>query len=226
MIVDVIIPVLNEEKALPSVLLGLSTDLVRRVIVVDNGSSDRSGDVARQGGAEVVCEPRRGYGRAVWTGVEQVAQDPPDILVFIDGDAADDPGELPALLAPIEQDRADLVIGSRMAGHTERGAMSPAQKIGNILVPAAIRLIYGTRTTDLGPFRAIRWPTLMDLELIDRGFGITVEMQIKAAKKKVRVVEVPVTYRPRIGQSKISGTLTGTIKAAAKILWTVAKYAR
>jgi glycosyltransferase involved in cell wall biosynthesis len=226
MIVDVIIPVLNEEQALPAVLSGLPDNLVRRVIVVDNGSSDRSAEVAEQAGARVVHEPRRGYGRAVWTGVEAVAQDPPEILVFIDGDAADDPRELPELLAPIEQDRADLVIGSRMTGRTERGAMSPAQKIGNILVPAAIRLIYGTRTTDLGPFRAIRWPTLIDLDLVDRGFGITVEMQIKAAKKKARVTEVPVSYRPRIGKSKISGTVTGTVKAAAKILWTVAKYAR
>ena len=226
MIVDVIIPVLNEERALATVLGGLSKDLVRRVVVVDNGSTDRSAHIARDLGATVVSEPRRGYGRAVWTGVETLLADPPEVVVFMDGDAADDPSELRQLLEPIEKNRADLVIGSRIAGTTEKGAMSPAQKLGNLLVPALIRLLYGTQTTDLGPFRAIRFDTLMALGLVDRGFGITVEMQIKAAKKGSRVCEVPVTYRPRIGESKISGTVMGTLKAAFKILWIVAKYVR
>lgn len=226
MIVDVIIPVLNEARALSTVLTGLPSNLVRRVVVVDNGSTDGSAQIARDLGAVVVTEPRRGYGRAVWTGVEALLTDSPEVVVFIDGDAADDPTELAKLLAPIEENRADLVIGSRMAGTTQKGSMSPAQKIGNILVPALIRLLYGTQTTDLGPFRAIRFDTLMALGLVDRDFGITVEMQIKAAKNSVRVEEVPVTYRPRIGESKISGTVMGTLKAAFKILWVVAKYVR
>jgi glycosyltransferase involved in cell wall biosynthesis len=226
MIVDIIIPVLNEERALATVLASLPRDAVRSVVVVDNGSTDRSAQIARDLGARVVHEPRRGYGRAVWTGVEELLADPPEVLVFMDGDAADDPSDLKKLLAPIKENKADLVIGSRMAGNTQKGSMSPAQKLGNILVPALIRLLYGTKTTDLGPFRAIRFDTLMSLNLVDRGFGITVEMQIKAAKSAVRVVEVPVTYRPRIGESKISGTVGGTIKAAFKILWVVAKYVR
>jgi glycosyltransferase involved in cell wall biosynthesis len=226
MIVDIIIPVLNEERALATVLGNLPAEAVRRVVVVDNGSTDRSAEIARDHGARVVSEPRRGYGRAVWTGVEELLADPPEVVVFMDGDAADDPSDLEKILAPIEEKRADLVIGSRIAGNTHRGAMSPAQKLGNIMVPALIRLLYGTETTDLGPFRAIRFDTLMALNLVDRGFGITVEMQIKAAKNRVRVVEVPVTYRPRIGESKISGTVIGTVKAGFKILWVVAKYVR
>jgi glycosyltransferase involved in cell wall biosynthesis len=226
MIVDIIIPVLNEERALSTVLGSLPRDAIRRVVVVDNGSTDRSAQIARDHGARVVSEPRRGYGRAVWTGVEELLADPPEVVVFMDGDAADDPSDLEKLLQPIKEDRADLVIGSRMAGNTQKGSMSPAQKMGNILVPALIRLLYGTETTDLGPFRAVRFDTLIALNLVDRGFGITVEMQIKAAKNAVRVMEVPVTYRPRIGESKISGTMAGTIKAAFKILWVVAKYVR
>ncbi len=226
MIVDIIIPVLNEERALATVLGNLPGEAVRRVVVVDNGSTDRSAQIARDHGALVVFEPRRGYGRAVWAGVEELLADPPEVVVFMDGDAADDPSELGRLLAPISEKKADLVIGSRIAGNTQRGAMSPAQRLGNILVPALIRLLYGTETTDLGPFRAIRFDTLIALNLLDRGFGITVEMQIKAAKKAVRVVEVPVTYRPRIGESKISGTVIGTVKAGFKILWVVAKYVR
>jgi glycosyltransferase involved in cell wall biosynthesis len=226
MIVDIIIPVLNEERALATVLSNLPAQAVRRVVVVDNGSTDRSAEIARNHGALVVSEPLRGYGRAVWTGVEKLLADPPEVVVFMDGDAADDPSDLEKILAPIQEKRADLVIGSRIAGNTQRGAMSPAQKLGNIMVPALIRLLYGTETTDLGPFRAIRFDTLMALNLVDRGFGITVEMQIKAAKSGVRVVEVPVTYRPRIGESKISGTVIGTVKAGFKILWVVAKYVR
>ncbi|MCP4689896.1 MAG: glycosyltransferase [Desulfobacterales bacterium] len=226
MIVDIIIPVLNEERALSTVFGGLPQGVVRQVVVVDNGSTDRSAQIARDHGARVVSEPRRGYGRAVWTGVEELLADPPEVVVFMDGDAADDPTDLEKVLAPIKEDKADLVIGSRMAGNTQKGSMSPAQKMGNIMVPALIRLLYGTETTDLGPFRAIRFDTLIALNLVDRGFGITVEMQIKAAKNAIRVVEVPVTYRPRIGESKISGTVMGTIKAALKILWVVAKYVR
>jgi glycosyltransferase involved in cell wall biosynthesis len=226
MIADVIMPVLNEQSALPFVLKALPWNSIRRVVVVDNGSTDRSADFARQGGAEVVFEPRRGYGRAVWAGILHLMPDPPEVAVFVDGDAADDPAELPFLLQPIEKGEADLVIGSRTKGRIASGAMAPAQRIGNFLIPLLMRALYKTHTTDLGPFRAITWRCLMDLHLADRGFGITAEMQIKAAKMGYRVVEVPVTYRPRIGESKISGKLGSSVKAALKILWIVTKYAR
>ncbi len=225
MVVDVVIPVLNEERALPQVLAELPSSLIRQVVVVDNGSTDRSAEVARDGGARVVSEPRRGYGRAVWTGICQLMSDPPEVVVFIDGDAADDPTELSRLVEPIATDDADLVIGSRTTGRIAEGAMPLAQRLGNLLVPLIIRALYHTETTDLGPFRAIRWSSLMELKLIDRGFGITVEMQIKAAKRGLRVVEVPVSYRARIGESKISGNFKVALTAALKILWTVAKYA-
>ncbi|MDD5306297.1 MAG: glycosyltransferase family 2 protein [Deltaproteobacteria bacterium] len=223
--IDVIIPVLNEERALPGVLCAIPRDLVRRVIVVDNGSTDCSAEVARERGATVVSEPRRGYGRAVWSGVETLLADPPDAVVFLDGDGADDPAEMGLVLAPILEGRADLVIGSRMRKPLPQGAMTQAQHLGNIIVPFLLRLLYGSRTTDLGPFRAVRWDALLDLHLTDRGFGITVEMQVKAARQGLRVEEVAVSYRPRIGESKISGTFRGAVMASLKILWVVARHA-
>lgn len=226
MIVDVVIPVLNEEAALPKVLQALPKDLIRKVVVVDNGSIDNSGAVAEKLGAHVILEPRQGYGRAVWSGIEYLMADPPEVVVFCDGDAADDPTELYSLLDPIKNKNADLVIGSRMKGNLQAGSMSPAQRIGNILVPILLRILYKASYSDLGPFRAIKWQQLMDLKLVDRGFGFTVEMQIKAARNQLQIAEVPVSYRPRIGESKISGTLGGTVKASARILWTVARYLR
>jgi glycosyltransferase involved in cell wall biosynthesis len=223
--VDVVIPVLDEERALPGVLDAIPRALVRRVVVVDNGSTDRSAEVARAHGATVITEPRRGYGRAVWTGIETLLADPPDAVVFLDGDGADDPAEMGHVLAPILEGRADLVIGSRMRKPLPRGAMTQAQRLGNVIVPFLLRLLYGVRATDLGPFRAVRWDALRGLGLVDRGFGITVEMQVKAARQGLRVEEVAVSYRPRIGESKISGTLGGAIKASLKILWVVARYA-
>jgi glycosyltransferase involved in cell wall biosynthesis len=223
--VDVIIPVLNEERALPGVLGAIPRDLVRRVIVVDNGSTDGSAEAARAHGACVVREPRRGYGRAVWTGVESLAADPPDAVVFLDGDGADDPAQMGLVLAPILEGRADLVIGSRMLRPLPRGAMTQAQRLGNVIVPLLLRLLYRVRATDLGPFRAVRWDALQSLGLADRGFGITVEMQVKAARRGLRTQEVAVSYRPRVGESKISGTLRGAIGASLKILWVVARHA-
>lgn len=219
--VDVVIPALNEARSIGEVLRQLPPGRVRRVIVVDNGSTDGTPEAARAAGAVVLSEPRRGYGQACWTGIEFASQDPPEVLAFVDADLSDYPEELTQILAPIEAGRADMVIGSRLLGNRERGALAPAAHFGNILAPFLIRLFYGHRYTDLGPFRAIRFQRLLDLQMKDRGFGWTVEMQISALKHGLRVVDVPVRYRKRIGKSKISGTLKGTFDAGRIILWTI-----
>lgn len=224
--VDVIIPALDEERALPHVLAEIPRPPVRRVVVADNGSRDRTAEVARQGGAEVVHEARRGYGRACLRAIAHLAADPPDVAVFLDGDHSDRPAELPALLAPIAEGRAELVIGSRTRGGAERGSLTPQQRAGNAVACAALRLLYRVRYTDLGPFRAIRWDTLAALGMCDPDYGWTVEMQVKAARLGVPHAEVPVSYHRRIGVSKVSGTLRGTLGASRKILWTLARHAR
>lgn len=224
--VDVIIPALDEERALPRVLAEIPRALVRRVVVADNGSRDRTAEVAREGGAEVVHEPARGYGRACLRAIAHLAADPPDVVVFLDGDHSDHPAELPALLGPIAEGRAELVIGSRTRGAAERGSLTPQQRVGNAIACAALFGLYGARYTDLGPFRAIRWETLEALGMRDLDYGWTVEMQVKAARLGVPHAEVPVSYRRRIGVSKVSGTLRGTIGASRKILWTLVRHAR
>jgi len=224
-LVDVIIPALNEEKALPRVLAEIPRPPVRRVIVADNGSTDRTAAVAEEHGAEVVREPERGYGAACLRALAQLAGDPPDIVVFLDGDYSDHPAELLSLIDPIAAGHADMVIGSRVRGHSERGALSPQQRVGNAIACTALRLFYGVHYTDLGPFRAVRWETLQELAMVDRNFGWTVEMQIKAAKRGVPYLEVPVSYRRRIGVSKVSGTFRGSLSAGAKILWLLGRYA-
>lgn len=224
MIVDVVIPALDEERALPHVLAAIPDDVVRRVVVADNGSRDRTAEVAREAGAEVVHEPERGYGAACLRALAHLAEDAPDVVVFLDGDHSDHPEELPSLLAPIEAGAADLVIGSRAARAT-RGSLTLQQRVGNRIACEALRLLYGVRYTDLGPFRAIRWSALERLGMRDRNYGWTVEMQIKAAKRGLGYAEVPVSYRPRIGDSKVSGTLRGTLGASRKILWTLARHA-
>lgn len=221
--IDVVIPALNEEQALPHVLAEIPKD-VRRVVVADNGSSDRTAEVARTGGAHVVFEPQRGYGAACLAALRVLAQDPPDVVVFLDGDHSDHPSELPLLITPIAEDRAELVIGSRTRGRLESGALTPQQRVGNAIACAALRLLYRAEYSDLGPFRAIRWQALQRLQMSDPNWGWTVEMQVKAAKLGVRHAEVPVSYRPRIGVSKVSGTLRGTIGASRKILWVLAKH--
>lgn len=226
MIVTVIIPVLNEERGLDRVLEDLPREDVQEVLVVDNGSTDGTAAVARARGATVVEEPRRGYGRACLTGIERAGRRPPDIVVFLDGDFSDDPREMPSLVGPIARGEADLVIGSRVRGERQTGALLPQAVIGNWIATRLIRWLYGFRYTDLGPFRAIRWSSLRSLAMADEDFGWTVEMQIKALRRGLRVVEIPVSYRPRIGTSKISGTLAGSAKAGWKILWTIARYAR
>jgi glycosyltransferase involved in cell wall biosynthesis len=223
--IDVVIPALDEERALPHVLAAIPRPLVRRVVVADNGSRDRTSAVARAHGAEVVHEPERGYGAACLAALAHLEADPPEIVVFLDGDHSDHPEELPRLVEPIVRGDADFVVGSRATGRKERGALTPQQIVGNALACRALYALYRVRYTDLGPFRAIRWRALEALDMRDRSFGWTVEMQIKAARGRVPHAEVPVSYRRRIGQSKVSGTVRGTVLASAKILWTLARYA-
>ena len=220
-VVDVLIPALNEEKSLPLVLDAIPRDWVRRIIVADNGSKDRTAEVARTHGAEVVSEPRRGYGSACLAGLDHLAADPPDVVVFLDGDFSDHPEELPRVLAPILAGDAEMVIGSRTIGEHQRGALLPQAVFGNKLACTLVELLYGYRFTDLGPFRAITWPALCRIAMRDEDFGWTVEMQIKAARHGVGSVEVPVSYRKRIGVSKVTGTLKGSFLAGYKILYTI-----
>lgn len=220
------IPALNEEAALPYVLADLPADIVEEVVVIDNGSSDRTAEVARAAGATVLNEPRRGYGWACLAGIEYLKSKTPDIVVFLDADHSDHPDELPALVRPIVQDGCDLVIGSRTKGEAAPGALLPQARFGNALATFLIRLLYGFKYSDLGPFRAIRFPALLSLGMTDRTYGWTVEMQIKAVRQKLRITEVPVRYRKRVGgESKVSGTVKGTVLAGYKILWTVLRYA-
>ena len=226
-IIDVIIPAYNEERSLPLVLRELPHEQLREVIVCDNNSRDRTALVARQHGATVVFEARAGYGSACLRGMQHIRERPaaehPDIVVFLDGDHSDYPEELPDVVRPIVEEGYDLVIGSRALGEREAGSMMPAQIFGNWLSTNLLRLLYGYRFTDLGPFRAVRWEVLRDLGMRDPDFGWTVEMQARAAKAKLRTTEVPVRYRRRIGKSKISGTVRGTFLAGQKILWTIFK---
>jgi len=221
----VVIPAFNEERSLPLVLAALPRPPVRRVVVTDNASTDGTSRVASEGGAEVILETRRGYGSACLAGLDHLRRTgPPDVVVFVDADFSDHPEELPSLIAPILSGKADLVIGSRILGSREPGALLPQARAGNLVACLLIRLFYGHRFTDLGPFRAARWEALERLEMSDPNFGWTAEMQVKAVRRGLRCVEVPVSYRRRVGVSKITGTVSGTIRAGYKILWTVARH--
>jgi glycosyltransferase involved in cell wall biosynthesis len=218
-----VIPALDEASSIGLVLSDLAgTGAVERVVVCDNGSTDATADIASRAGAWVVRESRRGYGAACLRALAALEADPPDIVLFLDADRSDDPGDLSALLAPLREGTADLVIGSRARGRAESGSMTPAQRFGNWLASRLLRAFYGVPATDLGPFRAIRWDALRSLGMRDQDFGWTIEMQVKAARRGLRVREVPVRYRKRIGRSKISGTVRGTVLAGAKILGVVA----
>jgi glycosyltransferase involved in cell wall biosynthesis len=226
MVVDVVIPAIDEERTVGLVVAALPRPLVRRVVVADNGSRDRTRDVAAAAGAVVVPAARRGYGSACLAGLDWLRRHgPPEVVAFVDADLADRPEELPRLVAPIEAGVADLVIGSRVLGNRERGALLPQARAGNLLACSLIRLLYGHQFTDLGPFRAARWDALERLAMSDPDFGWTAEMQVKAVRHRLAVAEVPVSYRKRIGRSKISGTVSGTLRAGHKILWTVFKHA-
>ncbi len=221
--ISVIIPVFNEQDAITKVLSDLPKHLIHEIIVVDNGSTDQTAHLAAKAGARVVTESRRGYGSACLKGI--AVSDTPDIIAFIDGDYSDHPEELTRVLAPLLENRAELCIGSRVLGNCEPGALLPQARFGNWLATTLMAAFFGSDFTDLGPFRAIRKDTLEQLNMQDRTFGWTVEMQVKAALLSVRTVEVPVSYRKRIGVSKITGTLEGTIKAGWKILLTIFKLA-
>jgi glycosyltransferase involved in cell wall biosynthesis len=220
--VALVIPAHNEEETLPRVLTGIPRHEVGEIVVVDNGSTDRTAAVARAAGVTVVTEPRRGYGAACLAGLAHLRQHPPEIVAFMDADHSDDPAELPRLLQPIREGRADLVIGSRTLGEREVGSLGPVQRFGNRLAVALLHRLFGVRFTDLGPFRAVRWEALERLRMRDRDYGWTVEMQARAARAGWRCVEVPVRYRRRAGgRSKVSGTVRGTVGAGWKILWTI-----
>ncbi len=224
--VDVIIPAFNEENGVGEVVREIPRSLVREIVVVNNASTDNTEVIARQAGATVLREPVPGYGRACLCGIAylQKLPQPPDIVVFLDADHSDYPEEISQLIEPIREGRAALVIGSRALGQRERGSMTPQQVFGNWLATRLLSILYGANFTDLGPFRAIRFDKLLALNMQDKTYGWTVEMQLKAARAGMPYVEVPVRYRKRVGFSKISGTVKGTLLAGYKIITTILKY--
>jgi len=224
--ISVIIPAFNEENGVGQVLSEIPKDLVTEIVVVNNASTDDTERVARDGGATVLREPVSGYGRACLKGIDYVKKSSPqpDVVVFLDADHSDYPEEMRELVEPILSGSADIVIGSRVLGQKETGSMTPQQIFGNWLATRLLKLFYGVKFTDLGPFRAVRFSSLLEMDMQDKTYGWTVEMQLKAAKMKMKCLEVPVRYRKRIGFSKISGTVKGTVLAGYKILYTIFKY--
>lgn len=222
----VIIPAYNEENSIVKVIADIPDGLVSEIVVVNNNSNDATVVNARNAGATVLHEKRPGYGFACLKGIEYIKQlqPAPGIVVFIDADYSDHPEEMPLLVEPIMNQEADLVIGSRALGKKERGSMTVPQVFGNWLATRLLQIIYNVRYTDLGPFRAIRFDKLLEINMQDTTYGWTVEMQLKAAKLKMKIIEVPVSYRKRIGFSKISGTVKGTVLAGYKIITTIFKY--
>jgi glycosyltransferase involved in cell wall biosynthesis len=222
--IAVIIPALNEAGNISQLVQDVQSTVAAEVIVVDNGSTDSTAQEARQAGAKVVREPRRGYGYACAAGVAEASQ--ADVVVFLDGDCSFTPSDLPALLKPILEGQADLVLGSRELGHIEPGAMLPQQRFGNRLVSRLMNMIYGLSITDLGPYRAVQRQLLSELDMLEMTFGWPTEMIVKAARRGARIVEVPVRYHSRrYGHSKVSGTVRGTLLAGWHILRVTFRYA-
>ncbi|MEX0968102.1 MAG: glycosyltransferase family 2 protein [Bacteroidia bacterium] len=224
--ISVIIPAFNECNSIGKVIGDIPQSLVKEVVVVNNASTDDTVAKAEAAGATVLHEQRRGYGFACLKGIAYLKQQPlpPEIVVFLDADYSDHPEEMPLLVQKILEDDCDLVIGSRALGSRESGAMLPQQVFGNWLATRLIRILHNHRYTDLGPFRAIKWNSLMNINMQDTTFGWTVEMQVKAAKLKMKTCEVPVSYRKRIGVSKITGTVKGTVLAGYKIIYTILRH--
>jgi glycosyltransferase involved in cell wall biosynthesis len=224
--ISVIIPAFNEQGAIGNVLNDIPKELVDQIIVCNNGSTDNTEIVAEQAGATVISETRSGYGYACLAGINYLNQQnsKPDIVVFLDGDYSDYPQEMVELVKEIVEKDVDLVIGSRALGEREKGSMTPQQVFGNWLATNLMHLFYGVKFTDLGPFRAIKWDSLIALNMQDKTYGWTIEMQLKAIKSKMKTSEIPVTYRQRIGISKVSGTVKGTFLAGYKILTAIFKY--
>ena len=217
----VIIPAFNEEQSISKVIDEIPKQLVEEIIVVNNNSTDRTGSIAEQAGATVLFESFKGYGASCLKGIEYIKSKPVDVVVFLDGDFSDYPGEMENLLAPIINDDYDFVLGSRVSGKREIGALPVQSRIGSIIAGFLIQLFWGVKFTDLGPFRAIKFEKLVSLGMKDKWFGWTVEMQIKAAKKYLKILEVPVSYRKRIGKSKVTGTVKGSVMAGVIILKTI-----
>jgi len=224
--IDVIIPAFNEQDSIQLVIGDIPSELVREIVVVNNNSTDETSKFAAETGATVLDEKRKGYGYACLKGIDYLAgkNEKPDIVVFLDADYSDHPEEMPQVVEPILHNRYDLVIGSRSLGNREKGSMTPQQVFGNWLATRLMRLLYGTNFTDLGPFRAIKFEKLLEIGMQDKTYGWTIEMQLKAAKQGLRCCEVPVSYRRRIGVSKVSGTVKGTIMAGIKIIYAIFKY--
>ncbi len=224
-LIKVIIPAYNEEKSIAKVIQDLPS-IVDEIVVVNNNSSDKTGEEAKKNGVTVLTEKRRGYGYACLKGMSYLKSQttPPDIVVFLDGDYSDYPEELTKLVAPIIADRIDFVIGARSKKLREKGSMTAVQIFGNWLATRLMSWFYNSKFTDLGPFRAIKYDKLIALQMEDKTYGWTVEMQLKALKKKYSYTEIPLKYRNRIGISKVSGTLKGAIFAGIKILYWIVKY--
>ncbi len=223
--VAIIIPALNEEGALPTLLAEIPAQIAKWVIVVDNGSTDATADVARATGAIVASEPTRGYGRACLKGFQTACELGATIVVYMDGDGSDDPADLAMMLAPLQEGRADVVVGSRVGPRSERGAIPPQARLGNWLVSHMISLLYRVQLHDIGSFRVIRCSVLADLKMREMTFGWPVEMLVKAARQGYRIQELPIHYRRRShGRSKVAGTITGSIKAAYYMLSTTLRY--